>query len=105
MKSYCSAYKISAGGVVSDNHSANIAAFKILFDKYDADKLHYFTLPDVSYKTYVFVNFPKNVRNNLLNAKKLVFPEFDFNVCDIKIASSPGYIVRYDIHVIYDLKS
>ena len=42
------------------------------------------------------------MRNNLLNGKKFVFPEFDFHVSETNISSPPGFITWHDIHVIYD---
>ena len=95
----------SVRGVAADNHSANVAAFKILLDKFEGNRQHYFTLPGSSNKTYLFfdtVHLLKNVRNNLLNTKKFVFPKMDFNVCGTDISSPPGYITWHDIHVIYD---
>ena len=95
----------SVRGVVTDNHSANVAAFKILLDKYDGDKKYYLALPGSLNKTYVYfdtVHLLKNVRNNLLNGKKFVFPEFDFHVSGTNISSPPGFITWHDIHMIYD---
>lgn len=92
-------------GLVTDNHSANVAAFKILLNENPGDKKNYFTFPKANYKTFVFfdsVHLIKNVRNNLLSAKKFVFPGFDFNVCGLKISSCPGYISWHDIHNIHD---
>ena len=95
----CLQYLREAGffvrGVVTDNPSANVAALKILLDKYDGDKKYYFTLPDSLNKTHDFFDFVhllKNVRNNLLNGKKFVFPEFDFHVSGANISSPPGFI-------------
>ena len=92
-------------GLVTDNHSANVAAFKILLRDYVGDGKHYFQLPDSDHKTYVFfdtVHLVKNIRNNLLNAKKFVFPEFNFEVGGHMLMSAPGYVSWHDIHRIYD---
>ena len=47
----------------------------------------------------------KNVRNNLFNAKKFVFPSFNFNVQGVVINSPDGYISWSDLHSIYDQDS
>ena len=47
----------------------------------------------------------KNVRNNLFNAKKFVFPSFTFNVQEVVINSTDGYISWSDLHSIYDQDS
>ena len=51
--------------------------------------------PDNNTKTYLFfdnVHLMKNVRNNLFNAKKFVFPSFTFNVQGVVINSLDGCI-------------
>ena len=47
----------------------------------------------------------KNVRNNLFNANKFVFPSFTFNVQEVVINSPDGYISWSDLHSIYDQDS
>ena len=47
----------------------------------------------------------KNVRNNLFNANKFVFPSFTFNVQGVVINSPDGYISWPDLHSIYDQDS
>ena len=47
----------------------------------------------------------KNVRNNVFNAKKLVFPSFTFNVQGVVINSPYGYISWSDLHSNYDQDS
>ena len=47
----------------------------------------------------------KNVRNNLLNAKKFVFHSFTFNVQGVVIISADGYISWSNLHSIYDQDS
>ena len=47
----------------------------------------------------------KNVRNNLFNVKKFVFPSFTFNVQGVVINSPDGYISWSDLYSIYDQDS
>ena len=71
----------------------------------DGDKKQYFCLPNADHRTYIFfdsVHLVKNIRNNLLNEKKFVFPEFNFTVCGMHISSSPGYISWHDLHRIHE---
>ena len=48
------------------------------------------------------VHLLKNIRNNLLNAKKFVFPEFSFSCLQKTIASKEGYIAWGDLKKIYN---
>ena len=92
-------------GLVTDNHSTNVAAFNILLNENDGDKKQHFCLPNADQRTYIFfdsVHLVKNIRNNLLNEKKFVFPEFNFTVCGLHISSSPGYISWHDLHRIHE---
>ena len=93
-------------GLVTDNHSTNVAAFNILLNENDGDKKkQYFCLPNADHRTYIFfdsVHLVKNIRNNLLNEKKFVFPEFNFTVCGLHISSSSGYINWHDLNRIHE---
>ena len=64
------------------NHSLNANAFNCLLHTYGTnDSKLSMQHPDNNTKTYLFfdnVHLMENVRNNLFNAKKLVFPSFLF---------------------------
>ena len=47
----------------------------------------------------------KNDRNNLLNGKKFVFPEFKFEKKNINVHCQAVYITRGDLHKVYDKDS
>ena len=68
-------------GVVSDDHSTNVSAYtKLLVENGKAADDLFVTLN--GRKIYLFfdtVHLIKNVRNNLLNKKRFLFPEFNFN--------------------------
>ena len=88
--------------IVTDNHSDNVSAFKILLNAHEGVKQHYFMFSGSSSKTYVFfdtVHLLKNIWNNLLREKRFVFPGFQFDVCGTKISSAPGYICWSDQQV------
>ena len=65
--------------VISDNHPSNVAAFHDLSQKFgDSPNENAITLPigSESKTIYLFfdsVNLLKNIRNNLLNCKRLIF--------------------------------
>ena len=69
--------------VISDNHPSKVSAFNELFTKYESE-LHenvilYYSASDR--RTYLFydsVHLLKNVRNNLLNFRRIVFLNFIF---------------------------
>jgi hypothetical protein len=107
--SLCIIDLINAGfkirGVVTDNHSANVRAFQKLLIKYPGDGYLYMDFPGLSNRVYLFfdtVHLLKNIRNNLLNVKKFVFPAFEFHISDLNLSSGPGYICWADLHSIYD---
>ena len=91
--------------IITDNHSSNVAAFKTLFASFNSPSQFQFKHPDSTCVTYLFfdtVHLLKNIRNNLLNSKKFVFPAFDFSINDIQCSSQNGYITWRNIHDIYD---
>ena len=104
----CLSELVAAGfnvrAIVTDNHSANVMAFNKLLKSYGGvDDIYLGNFPNS--KIYLFFNtvhLLKNIRSNLLNTKKFVFPEFYFSNGDIKISVEAGYICWYDIHRIYD---
>ena len=70
--------------VISDNHPSNVSAFNELFSKYGSEShenviLHHSTSGWRTYLFYDSVHLLKNVRNNLLNSRQFIFPEFHFS--------------------------
>ena len=64
--------------------------------------------PENPTKTYLFfdnVHLLKNIRNNLLNLKKFVFPEFSFSCLQKIIVSKGNYISWDDMKNIYNKDS
>ena len=97
-------------GVVGDNHSSNVNAYSDLLTKYggaDPNGL-YIKHPDNETKIYLFydnVHLVKNIRNNLFNAKKFVFPECSISIQDKTIHFPAGYLSWGDLHKVYDIDS
>ena len=90
-------------GVVMDNHSANVSAYNQLSKFYSSESPHYIIHPkNGGKKTYFFFDTPhlmKNVRNNLLNGKKFVFPEFKYDDGKgIKVGCPAGHVRWPDLH-------
>ena len=97
-------------GIVADNHSANVSAYNYLLDKFPGDTSRLFMLhPDNNSRIYIFydnVHLLKNIRNNLFNAKRFVFPELEILLNDeIRISIPNGYISWSDLHLVYDKDS
>ena len=96
-------------GIVSDNHSVNVSAFGILKKKIapnkSSDDLYVYHPSNPSKKIYLFydsVHLVKNIRNNLLNAKRFIFPAFNFDGFDESISITSGEISWGLFHSVYD---
>ena len=95
-------------GIVTDNHSSNVSACKRLKQMFAPeqgthDSPLYIQHPDTQTKTYLFfLTTCICIRNNLLNAKKFVFPEFSFSCLQKTIASKERYIAWGDLKKIYN---
>ena len=97
--------RIRDTGIISDNHSSNVAAFKILLNKLPCDAKQFIVFACTNYKTNIFfdsVHLVKIIRHNLLSAENFVFPGFDFEVGGKKTCTEVGYKCWHDIHKIYD---
>ena len=91
--------------VVADNHSTNVSAYsKILTSNgCDIDDLAVI-LKDGS-KVYLFydsVHLMKNIRNNLLNCKRFIFPAFRFSGFIDDISCGAGEISWKLLHDVYE---
>ena len=94
--------------IVSDNHSTNVNAYAELLTMHSSDSPYYFIDPSSNEKIYLLfdsVHIVKNIRNNLLNGRKFVFPSFSFEHNDLKISCPPGYISWCDLHKIFEKDS
>ena len=94
-------------GIVTDNHAANVNAFKCLHIEYGTPESPLFIKHPSNHNKNIYLFFDsvhilKNIRNNLLNAKKFVFPEFDYENENMSIHFPAGYITWSDLHTIYD---
>ena len=95
--------------VVMDNHSANVNAFSNLHKKYgtDTDASCYYIKhrKTNNRRTYLFydnVHLVKNIRNNLLNVKKYLFPAFESKIGEKTFSCPAGYVSWSDLHRVYD---
>ena len=96
----------SVRAIVIDNHTSNVNAFNILRKMHNSGNPLFFKQQQNTNKTYLFfdnVHIVKNIRNNLLNAKKFVFPAFSFTIGELgSIASQNGYISWDDLKTNYE---
>ena len=91
-------------GVVCDNHASNVAAYKFLL-KEDEKEPNDLAIVRNGKKVYLFhdsVHLMKNIRNNLLNNKRLIFPPFSCNLLSKKIEVSGGEMSWKLLHDIHD---
>ena len=105
----CFELLVTTGGfnvraVICGNHTANVSAFtklilqfgegnESLFINFQSQKVHLF---------YDTVHLIKNVRNNLLSKKRLVFPQFSFFEFNDDVIVDPGEISWKLLHDVYE---
>ena len=80
--------------VICDNHADNVLAFTKLILQFGEDNESLF-INFQSQKVYLFydtVHLIKNVRNNLLSKKRLIFPQFSFFEFSDDVIVNPGQI-------------
>ena len=93
--------------VISDNHSTNVSAYSHLIEEYGFSKeIHGIKHPSkpssVIYLFYDSVHLIKNIRNNLLNHRRFIFPSFDFYQFLDPINVPAGEISWKLLHDVYD---
>ena len=74
-------YVFRVRAIVSDNHSASVLAYKLLLKELghlDDNLLIEHHYPKI-YWLHDALHLIKNVRNNLLNYKRLIFPAFEYD--------------------------
>ena len=93
-------------GIVTDNHNSNVNAFKCLKQKFGKGDQLFIQHPSNPHKNiYLFFDTPhliKNVRNNLLNSRRFVFPQFDYEKDGIEILCPAGYLAWSDLHQMFE---
>ena len=93
-------------GIVTDNHNSNVNAFKSLKQKFGKGDQLFIQHPSNPHKNiYLFFDTPhliKSVRNNLLNSRLFVFPQFDYEKDGIQIHCPAGYLAWSDLHQIFE---
>ena len=82
--------------VISDNHATNVSAYDSLMRDYGVDKATKAIIhPSSKKKIYLMfdsVHLIKNIRNNLLNNKRFIFPAFNFGKFEDEITVKAGEI-------------
>lgn len=93
-------------GIVCDNHSTNVSAYKKLHTVFGmTDDIDQLFITINGKKIYLFfdaVHLIKNIRNNLLNRKRLLFPEFFFDKFRDEIKLTGGEISWRLLHQVYE---
>ena len=94
--------------VISDNHPSNVAAFRDLSEKFGiSPNENAITFPFNSELSTIYLFFDsvhllKNIRNNLLNAKRFLFPLFSFSEFYDDISVPGGEVSWKILHDVYD---
>ena len=83
--------------VITNNHSVNVAAFSLLKKKEFS--------PNNSDEDLLIFHLLKNIRNNLLNAKRFLFPSFLFQGFSEDINFSGGEICWHLLNCVYERDS
>ena len=94
----------SVRAIITDNHSVNVNAFKSLRCKYGnaADVLSFNFNGQKIYNLYDSVHLIKNIRNNLLSAKRFFFPSFKFDGFYDPVSVDAGEISWRLLHDTYE---
>ena len=90
--------------VIPDNHSTNVLAFKLLREKYGTtgDDLSFVFNGRKVYTMFDSVHLVKNIRNNLLSAKRFIFPEFEFDGFYDKVSVPAGDLSWHLLHKVHE---
>ena len=94
-------------GVVSDDHARNVSAYRILLSRFATcqDDL-FITFNEM--KIYLFfdsVHLIKNIRNNLLNRKRFLFPAFSSTALYDNVCVTGSEISWALLHKVYEQDS
>ena len=86
--------------IVCDNHPSNVSSFKKLLEhvNQDPDELYILHKSRKICLCYDAVHLIKNVRNNLLKCKQLIFPPFEFSGFKDPVSVPGGEIVWKTFH-------
>ena len=94
-------------GVVCDDHPTNVSAYKKLLTDFGNSTDDLFITINAK-KIYLFfdtVHLVKNIRNNLLNRKRFLFPEFSFGDFYDNIKVKGGEVSWRILHQVYEKDS
>lgn len=91
-------------GIVCDDHSSNVSAYKKLLALFASSPNDLFITLNGK-KIYLFfdtVHLIKNVRNNLINRIRFLFPEFSFNEFYDEVKMIAGEVSWHLLHQVYE---
>ena len=97
-------------GLVAEDHSSNVDDFTSLKDLFNSEiKLFFDHSANYGKRTeracfFDTVHLINNIRNNLLNTKKFVFPDFPYIQGNIQLHCPQGYIGCADLYNIKEFK-
>ena len=90
--------------IICDNHPPNVSAFKKLLECSNQDHGSLFMLNELRkvYLSYDTFHLIKNVQNNLLNHKRLLFPPCTFDGFKGSINVTGGELKRKMLHDVFE---
>ena len=94
-------------GVVSDDHASNVSPNRILLSRFATCQNDLFIIFN-EMKIYLFfdsVHLIKNIRNNLLNRKRFLFPAFSSTALYDNVCVTGGEISWALLHKVYEQDS
>ena len=93
--------------IVSDNHTANVLAYKLLLKEFGHPDDNLFIEHDYQkiFLHHDAVRLIKNVRNNLLNYKRFIFPTFEYDGFEDPISFKDGQISWKLFHDVFEKDS
>ena len=97
--------------IVADNHASYVSAFTQIWNSYGTEsdnKFHINFNGSKIYLMYDSVHLVKNVRNNLVSAKRFIFPQFEFYgmANEIKVTSGDiSWALLHKVHEKHELQA
>eukprot|EP00800_Vazella_pourtalesii_P011575 TRINITY_DN2786_c0_g1_i2.p1 TRINITY_DN2786_c0_g1~~TRINITY_DN2786_c0_g1_i2.p1 ORF type:complete len:266 (-),score=6.41 TRINITY_DN2786_c0_g1_i2:131-928(-) len=93
--------------IISDNHTTNVKAYKILLTNYRCQGKNYkITNPYLSHQNIYLLfdtcHLIRNIRNNLLSKKFFDIPAFEFTSVNFNISFPAGFVQWSHLHTIHE---
>ena len=93
-------------GVIADNHSTNVKAYKVLVKNFPLDNRKYCIKNPSNSAQHIFLMFDtvhlvNNIGNNLISSRFFQVPQFLFNLQDTVFNIPPGFVIWSHLHRVH----